>query len=330
MFTFEYPYAALLIFLPILMGRWKAKSIDELRALKIPHFDQVINLSYKNKISGSSKIAKVILISLWILSCVALMGPKWVGDLIELPRKGRDILLAIDVSESMSVPDMRLKGTETDRLTVVKLVANKFVDKRIGDRLGLILFGTKAYLQTPLTFDRKTIKNMIDDTTIKLAGPLTAIGDAIGLAVKRLRNIESESKVLILLTDGANTAGAVEPIKAAEMAKTHGIKIYTVGLGAEELRVPGIFGTQIVNPSIDLDEDALKAIAQETGGKFFRAFNVDDLEDVYQTIDKLEPNDKEGGAYRPERQLFHYPLTIAFILSMILLLRKLTVLGRFI
>lgn len=330
MLTLEYPYALLLIILPLLIIKLPVSKVNESLALLVPHFNEIINIKSSSKISKTSLTAKILLLLIWVLSCIALADPKWVGDPIELPRKGRDILLAIDVSDSMSITDMQISGRTTDRLSVVKLVANKFVDKRVGDRIGLILFGSKAYLQTPLTFDRKTIKNMIDDTTIKLAGPLTAIGDAVGLAIKRLRTIESESKVLVLLTDGFNNSGMVDPLQASEMAKKNNIKIYTVGLGADRLQIRGLLGTETINPSADLDEDTLKTIAKNTEGKFFRAFNLEDLEEVYSTIDKLEPNEKEAGAYRPEKQLLHFPMFIALLLSLILLLRKLTPLGRYI
>ncbi len=330
MFKLEYPYALIFLVLPLITMWIKTNSVQRLRALRIPNFSAVKSLDSSPLNTGTSVIANIILILMWCLLCFALSGPKWIDDPIELPRKGRDIILAIDVSGSMEREDMLVGGRAVDRLSVVKKVANKFVDKRTGDRLGLILFGTKAYLQTPLTFDRKTVKHMINDTTISLAGPLTAIGDAIGLTIKRLRNVESDSKILVLLTDGANTAGAVEPIKAAEMAKDNNIKIYTVGLGADAIKVKSIFGTRTINPSADLDDESLKKISELTDGKFFRAMSTEQLENVYQEIDKLEPNDKESGAYRPEYELFHWPLTIAFLLNIFLLIRKLTPLSRWI
>lgn len=330
MFKIEYPYAFLFLLLPIVIMRFKRQDLQKLRALKIPYYNSVKSIGFSITNKSSSIFANVILALIWGLLCFAISNPKWVDDPIEIPREGRDIVLAIDVSASMEIPDMMLNGKAVDRLTVVKKVAREFVDRRIGDRLGLVLFGSQAYLQTPLTFDRKTVKNMIDDTSIKLAGPMTAIGEAIGISIKRLRNVSGDSKVLVLLTDGANNTG-VEPIKAAEMARDNNIKIYTIGLGADALRVQTLLGTQIVNPSQDLDEDSLKEIAKITGGKFFRALNTQDLDQVYQTIDQLEPNEKESaGSFRPEYELFHWPLTIAMVLSMLLLVRKLTGLSRWI
>ena len=151
-----------------------------------------------------------------------------------------------------------------------------FINRRVGDRVGLILFGTQAYLQTPITFDRKTVQTLLDEAVIGLAGDNTAIGDAIGLAVKRLKNQPANSRVLILLTDGANTAGEVSPLKAAELAAANQLKIYTIGVGADEMIVRTFFGSRKVNPSRDLDENTLVKVAESTGGRYFRARNSDD------------------------------------------------------
>jgi Ca-activated chloride channel family protein len=217
-------------------------------------------------------------------------------------------------------------------------VAGDFIDRRVGDRLGLVLFGRQAYLQTPLTFDRETVKTLLYESVIGLAGKETAIGDAIGLAVKRLREVKSQEsaersaektnkqlsdKILILLTDGANTAGEVEPVKAAQMAAELGLKIYTIGIGADEMLVRSFFGMRKVNPSTDLDEDSLKKIAQVTGGKYFRARDTQELEKIYQLLDELEPITKETQYFRPTSALFMWPLGLALALAAILVLIRL-------
>lgn len=319
MFVLAYPYALFILVLPWLVSKLpKAKPINA-SALTVPFFQQLLAIELQLKPNTPSLLKKVLLWSIWILLCLSLAKPRWVDAPIAVPQQGRDIILAIDVSGSMETPDMVLHGKAVDRLSVVKDVANQFVDARIGDRLGLILFGSKAYLQTPLTFDQATVKNMIDDSTIKLAGPLTAIGDAIGLAIKRFSKIKSSSKVLVLLSDGTNNAGVTEPLKAAKLASERQVKIYTIGLGASSLQVAGFFGSQEVNPSTDLDEKTLQAIAKQTGGKFFRAYNSDDLAKVYATINDLEPNTKKAGIYRPQYDLFHWPLTAAVLLTLVLL-----------
>jgi Ca-activated chloride channel family protein len=257
----------------------------------------------------------------WLLLLGAGARPQWLGDPLELPVSGRDLMLAVDLSGSMEVEDFQLGGRTVNRLTAIKAVAGQFIDRRVGDRIGLILFGRQAYLQTPLTFDRTTVHTLLNEAAIGLAGKETAIGDAIGLAVKRLSKEAAatgkaiKSRVLILLTDGANTAGDVTPLKAAEIAAQKGLKIYTIGIGADEMLVRSLFGTQRVNPSQDLDEKSLKAIAQTTGGRYFRARDTEQLENIYKELDKLEPVKRETRQFRPVRALFMWPLGAALLLA---------------
>jgi len=194
--------------------------------------------------------------------------------------------------------------------------------------VGLILFGTQAYLQTPLTFDRKTVITLLNESAIGLAGDNTAIGDAIGLAVKRLKNQPANSRVLILLTDGANTAGEVSPIKAAELAAENQLKIYTIGIGADEMQVRSFFGSRTVNPSRDLDEKTLTAIADTTGGRYFRARNTEELDKIYQLLDELEPVEKDKQYYRPRSELYPWPLGLALALSVAVCLSRFAFRGK--
>jgi len=204
-------------------------------------------------------------------------------------------------------------------LVATKSVAGKFIERRQGDRIGLILFGERAYLQTPLTFDRKTVVTLLNESFIGLAGKKTAIGDAIGLAIKRLKDKAAESRVLILMTDGANTAGEVKPLKTAELAARSGLKVYTIGIGADAVVVRSLFGgKRVVNPSRDLDEKTLTAIAEQTGGRYFRARNTEQFEQIYALLDELEPVDQEAQVYRPFEALFYWPLTLALSLVMLL------------
>lgn len=262
----------------------------------------------------------------WLLLVSAGARPQWLGEPLELPISGRDLMLAVDLSGSMDIEDFQLGGRTVNRLTATKAVAGQFIDRRVGDRLGLILFGKQAYLQTPLTFDRTTVHTLLNEAAIGLAGKETAIGDAIGLAVKRLMKDEEKkgepikSRVLILLTDGANTAGDVTPIKAAEIAAQQGLKIYTIGIGADEMLVRSLFGTQRVNPSQDLDEKTLKGIAEKTGGRYFRARDTDELEGIYTLLDKLEPVERETKQFRPVRALFMWPLGAALLLAVLAIL----------
>jgi Ca-activated chloride channel family protein len=255
----------------------------------------------------------------WLLLVTAAARPVWLGPPVDLPVSGRDLLLAVDLSGSMGTKDFKLNGQQVDRLTAVKAIAGDFIQRRIGDRLGLILFGLNAYVQSPLTFDRKTVNTLLQESAIGLAGDQTAIGNAIGLAVKELRRNPKGNKVLILLTDGANNAGEVDPLEAAKLAAREGLTIYTIGIGADSMLVPSLFGAQRVNPSQDLDEDTLRAIAKATGGRYFRARDSAALDKIYGIIDGLQPVDQERQTFRPRRSLFYWPLAMALITAVPLL-----------
>ncbi|HKX55521.1 MAG TPA: VWA domain-containing protein, partial [Xanthomonadales bacterium] len=193
---------------------------------------------------------------------------------------------------------------------------------------GLVLFGSRAYQQTPLTFDTETTALLLEEAEIGLAGRETAIGDAIGLSVKRLREDASAERVLILLTDGANTSGEVQPLQAAEFAARENLTIYTVGVGADEMMVQDFFGTRTVNPSADLDEDTLRTIAERTGGAYFRARDAQALAEIYQRLDELEPVESDQESIRPVDVWFYWPLSAAFLLAMMVALVLIQPFGR--
>ena len=251
----------------------------------------------------------------WALLVLSASRPQWVGEPINLPTEGRDLMLAVDLSGSMATEDMRVGNQVTNRLDAVKAVAGDFIERRRGDRLGLILFGRNAYLQTPLTFDRETVRALLNEAVIGLAGKETALGDAIGLAVKKLRDRPEGDRVLILLTDGANTAGEVAPLKAAQLAAAEGVRIHTIGVGADAV---GLFG--MVQSGGDLDEATLEAVARETGGRYFRARDLKSLQGIYALLDQLEPVAGEEQSFRPVDELYAWPLGAAFLIGAALLL----------
>ncbi len=288
-------------------------------ALRVPFMEDFQHLQTERMNQQGELWSKILLILIWLLLVLAAAKPIWVGERIELPVSGRDLMIAIDLSGSMQAEDFMINGRAVDRLTATKYVAQDFVRQRDGDRLGLILFGRTAYLQTPLTFDLTTINTLLLESEIGLAGNETAIGDAIGLAIKRLKDKESGSRILILMTDGRNTAGEIEPLKAAELAASHGLKIYTIGIGADEQIRRSIFGTQRINPSQDLDEETLKAIASQTGGAYFRARDTEEFQKIYKTLDELEPVDVDSKSLRPEKALFMWPAGLALILGLLLM-----------
>ncbi len=287
--------------------------------LRVPFYDDIYSSAGKKHRSSRrhTRGMRLLFLLIWVCLILAVAQPQHVGDPVSVNPKARDLMIAVDTSESMKMQDMRLQGDPVDRLTAIKSVVDEFVTRRKNDRVGLILFGDQAYLQTPLTFDRNTLKILLNEAQIGFAGKRTAIGDAIGLALKRLQGHAKGSKVLILLTDGANTAGTVSPLQAAELAAKQGMKIYTIGVGADEIRMPGLlgFGSRVINPSADLDEPTMKKIAQLTGAQYFRARNTDELRRIYRLLDQLEPVESDPETYRPIRNLFHYPLGLAFILS---------------
>jgi Ca-activated chloride channel family protein len=289
--------------------------------MKVPHFEDIMTLQSGHLIaSRGSRLSKLFWLAMmiWLGLLLAAARPQWMGEPVGLPTSGRDLMLAVDVSGSMKIPDFSVNGKEVTRLEVVKAAGGKFIARRTGDRVGLIVFGSQAYVQTPLTFDRNTVQAMLRETEIGLAGQETAIGDAIGLAVKRLKEQPAGSRALVLLTDGTNTAGEVSPTQAAALAKEQGIRIYTIGVGADRMEVPSFFGTQTVNPSRDLDEDMLRHLAKSTGGLYLRAKDTAGLTRVYEELDRLEPATTDTELFRPTTELFIWPLGLALSLSCLL------------
>jgi Ca-activated chloride channel homolog len=315
MIHFEWPWLLALLPIPLLV-RWllPARMTVEQAALKVPFLDDFSDTETK-AVAQHDNLPLFLAAIAWALFVIACTRPQWLGEPIEQAVSGRDLMMAVDLSGSMEVQDFFINKKPVDRLTAVKWVANDFINRRVGDRIGLILFGTQAYLQAPLTFDRLTVMTLLDEAAIGLAGDNTAIGDAIGLAIKRLKNQPADSRVLILLTDGANTAGEVSPLKAAELAAANKLKIYTIGVGADEMIVRSFFGSRKVNPSADLDENTMVKIAESTGGRYFRARSSDELNNIYMLLDKLEPIEKDKQFFRPRTELFFWPLAFALVLS---------------
>ncbi|MEQ1637094.1 MAG: VWA domain-containing protein [Methylococcales bacterium] len=324
---YEWPWLLLALPLPLLV-RWllPAHLVAQQAALKVPFLEDITD-EPTQAVSQTRRWPFWLAIVAWIALVIAGTRPQWLGEPIEQAVSGRDLMLAVDLSGSMETPDFIINGQQVDRLTATKKVASEFIEHRVGDRLGLILFGTLAYLQTPLTFDRQTVQTLLNESTIGMAvgendEDRTAIGDAIGLAVKRLKNQPVDSRVLILLTDGVNTAGEVTPIKAAELAAEQHLKIYTIGVGADEMVVRNFFVSRKVNPSADLDEETLTAVAKKTGGRYFRARNTDELNQIYQLLDQLEPVEKDKQYFRPRSELFYWPLAVSLLLAAVICLDR--------
>jgi Ca-activated chloride channel homolog len=315
MIHFEWPWLLAALPFPLII-RWLMPTTTPMEnaALKVPFLDD-FSLDDTKAIVPGKKWPLLVMMVAWCLLVLACTRPQWLGEPVEQAMSGRDLMLAVDLSPSMEMEDFMLNKKFVDRLTAIKAVAGEFINRRVGDRLGLILFGSQPYLQTPLTFDRKTVNTLLNESALGLAGDKTAIGDAIGLAVKRLKNQPANSRVLLLLTDGANTAGEVSPLKAAELAAQNHLKIYTIGVGADEVIVRSFFGSRKINPSVDLDETTLVKIAESTGGRYFRARNTDELNNIYMLLDKLEPVEKDIQYFRPRSELYFWPLALALALA---------------
>jgi len=319
MMHFAWPWVFIILPLPWLIRRFfPAVQTAEQSALKVPFLDDFKVAETEFVMRAQKPWVFWLAIFAWCLLVVASSRPQWLGEPIEQGVSGRDLMLAVDLSGSMEEKDFIVNNNAVDRLTATKVVASKFIEKRVGDRIGLILFGTNAYLQVPLTFDRKTVQVLLNEAALGLAGESTAIGDAIGLAIKRLKSEEATSRVLILLTDGANTAGNVTPLKAAELAAENQLKIYTIGIGADEMIVKSFFGSRKVNPSRDLDEKTLTAIAEKTGGQYFRARDTAELTKIYQMLDELEPVEKDKQYFRPRSELFFWLLGLALLITFLI------------
>ncbi len=325
MIGFVWPWLLALAPLPLLV-RWLMPPADSVGgALQVPD-PAAFGGATSNTLGGAPRrlLPLVVLWLTWLLLLCAAARPQWTGEPVETGVTGRDLMIAVDISGSMKTEDMTLGNRTATRLQVVKAVLADFVERRAGDRIGLILFGSNAYVQAPLTFDRHTVMRLLTEAPIGIAGGKTAIGDAIGLAVKRLRERPATNRVLILLTDGSNNMGEVEPRRAAELAAAEGVRIHTIGVGADEMRLPGFFGLgRLVNPASDLDEDTLRAIADATGGRYFRARDTGSLVEIYAEIDAMEPVDQEAETVRPVRSLFHWPLGAALLLSLWLAAQRL-------
>lgn len=341
MISFLWPWAFAVLPLPFIFRLLlpAAKQSND-AALRVPHLSDYQLDDSSGFIPRKSRWPLLLYTLAWVCLVTAAARPQWTGEPIELPVSGRDLMLAIDISKSMDHP-IRHQNGSVSRITATKAVASAFIEKRVGDRIGLILFGEQAYVQAPLTFDRATVDTLLQEAFTGLAGQATAIGDAIGLAVKRLDadmnagmdankerqaqndrsannnedaasrkkpalNKSSDDRVLILLTDGVSNSGEITPLKAAELAARKGLKIYTIGIGNRGSR--------------ELDENTLRRIAKITGGRYFRAYNTSDLMEIYAILDKLEPVEKDAISFRPIKTLFYIPLSASLLFASLLAL----------
>ena len=319
MMVFAYPYAFLLLLLPFLVYKIlpKVKGMQG-DALKVPFLDDLERISiasggiWASGISSSKGISKpfVWMYLIWVLLCVAAARPQIVGEPIKLQNDSRDIMLVLDISTSMLEPDFSFANRRITRLDAVKKVVSDFTTKRANDRLGLILFGTRAYLQAPLTYDKASLNDILWSMQAGMAGDSTSIGDALGLALKTLKD-KSGDKVIILLTDGENNDGSLSLAQAIKLAKDEGIKTYTIGVGS-----PNIFFNMLSIVPQTGDDTGLQELARQTKGQYFRAESTSDLQKVYNLIDKLEPTQGDENYIRETKDIFYLPLLCAVLFGL--------------
>ena len=329
MFEFQWPWMFVLLPVPWLLltflpERYMPAAVTSEQALQLPLSEPWL----ANRHAASSHIDKGIvhwlkrglLWLIWLSLVMAIARPVWIDDRGNVPISNRNIMVAIDLSGSMAQRDFRLQGSRISRLAATKKVASEFIEHRVGDRIGLILFGDHAYLQAPLTRDRSTVIKLLNEAELGLAGERTALGDAIGLTVKKILEKPDEEHVLVLMTDGAATVGVTveEAIRFAVKAE---LRVYTVGIGSTKNHAKNNAGK-----NSDLDEATLTTIAKETGGKYFRAKSVDELQAIYQELDKLEPVIDISKAWYPVKDLFYVPLAVACFLLMLFI--AVTISGR--
>jgi Ca-activated chloride channel family protein len=329
MFEFHWPWMALLLVLPLLVRRWWPRSASEQRDSveslqttllhpSLAHLQAAFQ-SKRPKTPLSKRLYLGLLSLIWLCLVLALMRPQWLEPYTENRTSGYDLMLLVDASHSMNALDFTLEEKQVSRMQVVKGVVSKFIEGRQGDRIGLIIFGSRAYVLSPLTYDRKAVNSLLNDVIPRIAGDGTAIGDALGLGVKKLRERPEGSRVLLLIADGENTAGTIPPLKAAQLAAQEDIRIYSIGVGSDKKNIPILENGRIVTrPDLGFNEQAMREIAEAGSGAYFRATDTEALEKIYHKIDEMEKTEAESRTVLIPRPLYYWPLSAALLLLLLL------------
>ena len=325
-FRFEDRWFLILFFIiPYLVWKRKEQLTISYSSLEILQNIRAIQVGF---LSTIPLVFRLFAISLFI---IALARPQEGYKRTEILSMGVDIMMALDTSGSMQALDFIKNEKRDTRLAMVKDVVSKFIENRTNDRMGMVVFGSEAYTQCPLTLDRNILQSFLSKLDIGMAGDSTAIGSAVGIAVKRLKDLKSDSKLIILLTDGRNNAGNQAPLQAAQTAKAFGIKIHTIGVGTRgkaPCLVNSIFGQRYVYQEVDIDEGTLQDIAKITGGQYFRATDLESLESIYKQIDKMEKSEVKVFDHSEYTELFHYFLIPAILFLLFEIILSNTVLRR--
>ncbi len=308
MLSLAYPLLLLLLPLPWLLRRWFPPYRETRSALRVPFLDRLADASGQTPSRGSALLSghrgqQLLLLIVWSLLLLASARPQWLEEPLVEERSLRDMLLLVDLSASMQATDFTDDtGQSIDRLAAVKQVLDEFLQQRQGDRIGLVFFGSAAFVQAPFSDDTETLQELLDEARVGMAGPRTVIGDALGLALNLFETGEIEERVVILLTDGNDTGSVIPPEQAAKIAADQGVVVHVVGVGSTTVQ-----GEQ------PLDERTLRAIAEVSEGQYFKAEDRQGLEAVYQTLDGLTPKKVESRSYRPRHELYHWPLALVLL-----------------
>lgn len=324
MFSFLWPIIAVILPLPLIIRHLlkpAPENIESSGAIRVPFFNRLEKISGKKATLFKGNPWGVVLA--WIFLVIAAMRPVWLGSPVPVQNNARSIMLALDVSGSMGEEDFDLKGRPVTRLDMLKILTDDFIQSRSGDNIGLVIFGSEAYIYAPLSPDIKTLREMNSEIGIGIAGQQTAIGEALALATQNSATVPAESRIVILMSDGYQNAGSVSVEDGIKLAQSQGVKVYTVGIGSSAKLVQDFFGTIAVNPSLDLDEKALKEIADKTGGQYFRAKTTKDLSEIYTLINQLEPLEQDEHFIQPRKELFYWPLFIGMIFFLMAVRRRL-------
>ncbi len=329
MFDFGWPWMAVLLPLP-LFARWywrrhpapddEDQTPDQV-TLVHPYLER-LRATFKTRAPGRSlrsRLFPVLLWTLWALLVVVLMRPQWLEPHTEIQTAGHDLMLAVDTSHSMEALDFSVQGRQVTRMQVVKGVMSRFVEGRKDDRVGLIIFGSQAFVLSPLTSDRFAVRQLLEEVIPGLAGQGTALGDAIALGAKKLRERPEGSRVMVLIADGDNSAGLFPPLEAARIAARFGVRIYVIGVGSTQKSIP-IYedGTIKYRDDLTMDEETLKSIARITRGAYFRATDTRALEEISRRIDELEKTQAETRTALIPSPLYQWPLLAAMLLLLLL------------
>ena len=312
MYTLTYPWLLLLVLLPPVLRRLLPAYREPRRALGVPWFQRMADLLGQRPSKGAvvtqARLFELLFLwLLWAILVVAIARPQYLEPPISRVVPTRDLMLLVDLSGSMETEDFTNANGETvDRLSAVKEVLDEFLTRREGDRVGLIVFGNAAFTQVPFTQDLEASRILLEETTVRMACPRTAFGDAIGLGITLFEQSEVEERVIIALTDGNDTGSRVPPPEAAKIANDNGITIHVIGVGD-----PAAVGEE------KLDEAVLQGIASTTGGRYFHAADRDQLQEIYTELDRIDTREVETATYRPRIDLFHWPLAAFLVLGLL-------------